>query len=142
MTIGGGTTGNAPEPFSGEHHKSKDFMRSFIRWWKLNYDKPVFQQPYKRVALCLNYIRGKNIEDWADEQQTKLDDNVTNGYGHDSEHHWNTFKTAYKTTYTDLGEHVNAEHEIERLKMERGDLNSYIAIFNKLMALTGYMDVE
>jgi len=56
LANGGGTAGNAPEPFTEEQNKSKDFMRSFIWWWKLNYNKPVFQQPYKRVALCLNYI--------------------------------------------------------------------------------------
>jgi hypothetical protein len=40
--------------------------------------------------------------------------------------------------YTDIGEAVNAEHEIERLRMEKGDLDTYIATFNKLAGLAGY----
>jgi hypothetical protein len=135
---GGGTVGSAPEPFNGDRNRSKDFMRAFVRWWKLNYDKPVFQEPYKRVALCLNYIKGRNVEDWTDNCQTKMDADVAYGRGHNEEHHWNEFKVAFDLIYTDIGEAVNTEHEIERLRMEKGDLDTYIATFNKLTGLAGY----
>ena len=71
-----------------------------------------------------------------------MDDDITNGYGHNSKHHWITFKMAYESTYTNLGEHINAEQEIERLRMEQGDLDTYIATFNKLMALAEYTNTE
>ena len=45
---------------------------------------------------------------------------------------------AFDLTYTNIGEAVNAEHEIERLRMEKGDLDTYIATFNKLAGLAGY----
>jgi hypothetical protein len=54
-------------------------MRAFIRWWKLNYNKPVFQEPYKCIALCLNYIKGRNVEDWTDDRQAKMDADVAYG---------------------------------------------------------------
>jgi len=44
----------------------------------------------------------------------------------------------FDLTYTNIGEAVNTEHEIERLKMEKGDLDTYIATFNKLVGLAGY----
>jgi len=135
---GGGTVGSPPEPFNGDRNRSKDFMRAFIQWWKLNYDKPVFQEPYKRVALCLNYMKGRNVEDWTDDRQAKMDADVAYGQGHNEEHHWNEFKAAFDLTYTNIGEAVNAEHEIERLRMEKGDLDTYIATFNKLAGLAGY----
>jgi len=113
-------------------------MRDFIRWWKLNYDKPIFQEPYKCVALCLNYMKGRNVEDWTDDRQAKMDADVTYGQGHNEEHHWNEFKAAFDLTYTNIGEVVNAEHEIEWLRMEKGDLDTYIATFNKLAGLAGY----
>lgn len=73
--------------FTGDRNKSKDFMRAFNRWWKLNKDKPIFAQPYKCVALFINHLRGNNIEDWANDQQKKMDDDVATGYGDNDKHH-------------------------------------------------------
>jgi hypothetical protein len=123
---------------NGDCSRSKDFIRTFTRWWKLNYDKPVFQEPYKCIALCLNLMKGRNVKDWTNDCQTKMDVDVIYGHNHGNEHHWNKFKAAFELTYTDIGEVVNAEHEIEQLKMEKGDLNTYIVTFNKLAGLAGY----
>jgi len=71
-----------------------------------------------------------------------MDNDIANGYGYDSKHHWITFKTIYKSTYTDLREHINAKQEIERLRMEQGNLDTYIASFNKLVTLVGYTSTE
>jgi len=49
---------------------------------------------------------------------------------------------AYETTYTNLREHINTKHKIKRLKMEKGDLDTYVATFNKLMTLARYMDTK
>ena len=49
---------------------------------------------------------------------------------------------AYETIYTNLRECINAEQEIERLRMEQGNLNTYIISFNKLMTLAGYSNME
>ena len=94
------------------------------------------------MALCLNYIQGQNIKDWADDRQNKMDDDVANRVAHNNEHHWTTFKAAYEMMYTDLGEKVTAEHNIEKLRMEKGDLDTYITMFNKLMTLTSYQQGE
>jgi hypothetical protein len=139
---GGGLHGNPPEIFDGNRSRTKEFMRAFTRWWRLNINKPVFEQPYKRVALCLNYIRGKNVEDWTDEQQNTMDQNVRNGTLKTDESHWTTFKAAYNSAYANMGEKIQAENKLSTIKMERGDLDSYIATFNKLLALAGYTDTE
>jgi hypothetical protein len=47
-----------------------------------------------------------------------MDDNVATGYSNDQEHHWTRFQTAFKQTYTDLGEKVSAETALHNLKME------------------------
>jgi hypothetical protein len=71
-----------------------------------------------------------------------MDADVTNGYGHDEECQWNEFKATFNLTYTDIGEAVNTEHEIERLRMEKGDLDTYIASFNKLAGLARYSPLD
>jgi hypothetical protein len=135
---GGGLVGIPPDIFNGNQDHSKEFMRSFIRWWKLNTEKLVFSQPYKHVALCLSYIQGHNVEDWTDDQQSKLDDNIANGRRVESKQHWTDFKAAFDTTYADLSKKVKAKNTIHTLKMECGDLDTYIATFKKLLTLSGY----
>jgi hypothetical protein len=71
-----------------------------------------------------------------------MDRDVGRRYGHDEEYYWNTFKTVFDLTYTDMGEAINVEHEIERLRMEKGDLDTYIATFNKFLGLVGYSPMD
>jgi hypothetical protein len=66
---GGGLFGAPPEAFNGNRAKVKEYMHSFKCWWALNEEKPVFSIPYKRVALCLSYMKGAKVEDWAEQQQ-------------------------------------------------------------------------
>jgi len=60
---GSSLLGTAPKAFDGERSDAKEFLHSYIRWWKLNDGKAAFSIPYKRVALCLSYIRGCKVED-------------------------------------------------------------------------------
>jgi hypothetical protein len=101
---GGGLLGTAPDKFTGERAKVKDFMCQFTRWWKLNDEKAAFAIPYKRVTLCISYMRGNKVEDWADKQQRVMDENVRDGLIRDHKSHWDDFKKAFEDTYTDTAE--------------------------------------
>jgi Retrotransposon gag protein len=139
---GRGLYGTPPALFTGDRNKFKDFMRAFNRWWKLNKEKPVFSQPYKRVTLFLNHLRGLNVEDWADEQQKTMDNDIAAGHSDNDEHHWARFKVAFKQTYTDLGEKLSTDATLQNLRMEKGDIDTYITSFNKLLTQAGYKDDE
>lgn len=142
QTSNGGLFGSPPEPFDGDRTKAQAFFRSFVRYWKLNTDKTVVTEPYRRVALFLSYLKGPKVEDWADAQQKKMDDNVTNGRAKTSERHWTEFKDAFDSNFKDLGEKINAQHQLENLKMQGHDIDSYIAKFETLMGLAGYKKDE
>ena len=60
---GGGLFGAPPEAFNGDRAKAKEYMHSFKHWWAVNEEKPVFSIPYKRVTLCLSYMKGAKVED-------------------------------------------------------------------------------
>jgi hypothetical protein len=139
---GRGLYGTPPALFTGDRNKSKDFMRAFNRWWKLNKEKPVFSQPYKCVTLFLNHLRGLNVKDWADEQQKTMDNDIATGHGDNDEHYWARFKVAFKQTYTDLGEKLSADATLQNLRMEKGDIDTYITSFNKLLTQARYKDDE
>jgi hypothetical protein len=34
----------------------------------VNWKKAIMKNPYTRTALVLNYIKGKNVDDWAGHQ--------------------------------------------------------------------------
>jgi hypothetical protein len=78
-------------------------------------------------------MKGTKVKDWADDQQKKMNDDIIGGWSEAEEHHWTCFKTAFENTYTNLGEKVFADHSIQTLKMEKGDLDTYIATFSKLL---------
>ena len=142
QTSNGGLFGSPPEAFDGDRAKAQAFYRSFVRYWKLNIDKTVVTEPYRRVALFLSYLKGPKVEDWADAQQKKMDDNVAIGRIRASERHWTDFKDAYDANFKDLGEKINAQHQLENLKMQGQDIDSYIAKFETLMGLAGYKKGE
>jgi hypothetical protein len=44
--------------------------------------------------------------------------------------------------FTDLGEKISAESQLHALKMEKGNIDTYIAVFNKLLAQAGYKETK
>jgi hypothetical protein len=67
-TNGNSLFGAPPEVFNGNRAKAKEYMHSFKRWWALNKEKTVFDIPYKQVTLCISYMKGPKVEDWAEVQ--------------------------------------------------------------------------
>jgi len=67
-----------------------------------------------------------------------MDADVATSHPETSEHHWQTFQTTFKNTYTNLGEKVFAECSIHNLRMEKGDIDTYITTFMKLLGQAGY----
>ena len=134
--------GAPPEVFDGNRAKAKEYMRSFKCWWALNEEKTVFDIPYKQVALCLSYMKGPKIEDWAEAQQEFMNEKKTNGRLANFESHWRDFEKAFKDSFTDIAESVKAENDLKSLRMTSGDINSYIATFMKLLKMAGYQETE
>jgi hypothetical protein len=134
---GQGLFGAPPEVFDGNRAKAKEYMRSFKRWWALNEEKTVFDIPYKRVALCISYMKGPKVEDWAEAQQELMNNQKSTGRLVTFESHWKDFEKAFKDTFTDIAESVKAENDLKSLKMTSSDIDSYIATFMKLLKMAG-----
>jgi hypothetical protein len=71
-----------------------------------------------------------------------MDDDVASGYGEDQKHHWTHFETAFTQAFTNLGEKISVESQLHSLKMEKGDIDTYIMVFNKLLAQARYKEME
>jgi hypothetical protein len=117
-------------------------MHSFKRWWALNEEKTVFDIPYKWVALCISYMKGPKVEDWAEAQQELMNDRKSTRRLVTFESHWRDFEKAFKDTFTDIAEGIKAENNLKSLKMTSGNIDSYIATFMKLLKMAGYTETE
>jgi hypothetical protein len=59
------------------------------------------------------------------------------------ESHWRNFEKAFKDTFTDIAESVKAENNLRNLKMQRSNIDTYIATFMKLLKMAaGYQESE
>jgi hypothetical protein len=141
-TNGSGLFGAPLEVFDGNRVKAKEYMCSFKCWWALNEEKTVFDIPYKQVALCLSYMKGPKVKDWAEAQQEFINNRKSTGRLANFKSHWRDFEKAFKDTFMDIGESVKAENDLKSLKMTSGDINSYIATFMKLLKMAGYQETE
>jgi hypothetical protein len=141
-TNGNSLFGAPPEVFDGNRAKAKEYMRSFKCWWALNKEKTVFNIPYKWVALCISYMKGPKVKDWAEAQQELINNRKSTGRLANFESHWRDFEKAFKDTFTDIAEGVKAENNLKSLKMTSGDIDSYIATFIKLLKMAGYTESE
>jgi hypothetical protein len=117
-------------------------MYSFKHWWALNEEKTLFDIPYKWVALCLSYMKGPKVEDWAEVQQEFMNDRKSTERLATFESHWRDFKKAFKDTFMDIAESIKAENDLKNLKMMNSDIDSYIATFTKLLKMAGYLETE
>jgi hypothetical protein len=115
-------------------------MRSFKHWWALNEEKPVFSTSYKRVALCLSYIKGAKVKDWAEQQQEYMNKRKSTRRIAEFESHWKDFEKSFKDTFMDIAEHIKAKNDLKALKMTGGDIDLYITTFTRLMKMAGYKE--
>ena len=98
--------------------------------------------PYDRILTALTYMQGPLINDWIDQQEKRLDARVdTTKRGHVQETDevlWNDFETAFLAAWTDTSKKQNAYDQLMRLTMNRWDVDTYIATFDRLTLAAGW----
>ncbi len=92
------------------------------------------------MTLCISYICGKKVEDWADEQQEVMDRKLTCSYTHNDKELWDNFTKSFTDTYTDIAEGVKMDRELQTFHMKDGDIDTYITTFKKLLKAAGYTE--
>jgi len=129
---GGAIMGRAPEVFDGNRSTSKAFLHRFETWANLNGDKDVFKDQFRKCTLFLTYIIGPDIDDWVFARADKASQNRNDPTL------WRALKLAFEEAFTDTGEKVVSLSKLENHKMIGGDVDKYIAGFNRLLPLAGF----
>ena len=96
------------------------------------------RQAFSRVMLLLTFIKGPDVQEWASLQVSWLGSQIIAGAGRNEEYLYDTVMDSFNTVFTDTMSLQKAKAEFRSLKMERGELDMYIAKFERLARLTGY----
>ena len=94
--------------------------------------------PHQRCLLFLSYIRGNLVDDWVDEVMEWINDELTGGRDPREEFYWTTVKDKFINAFTDSAEKQKAAAALENLRMEKGNLDDYIATFISLSRKAGF----
>ena len=104
----------------------------------LNGEQDIMRQAFSRVMLFLTFIKGPNVQEWASSQVGWLGSRIIAGAGRNEEHLYDTVMDSFNTAFTDTMSLQKAKAEFCTLKMERGELDTYIAKFERLARMAGY----
>ena len=96
------------------------------------------RQAFSQVMLFLTFIKGPDVQEWAGSQVGWLGSRIIAGAGRNKEHLYNTVMDSFNTAFTDTMSLQKAKAEFRTLKMERGELDTYIAKFERLARMAGY----
>jgi Retrotransposon gag protein len=134
-TANGKLAGLPPTVFDGDRTQSDRFLKEFKQWRLLNRNHDEMRQPYNRVLMALTYIKGPRVEDW---QEARLEELTMTTLHPDDETLWTNFEQRFKDTYTDSNKKRAAYDKLMALKMIGGDIDTYIATFDNLLAKAGW----
>ena len=88
--------------------------------------------------LFLTFIKGPDVQEWASSQVSWLGSRIIAGAGRNEEYLYDTVMDSFNTVFTDTMSLQKAKAEFRSLKMERGELDTYIAKFERLARMAGY----
>jgi Ty3 transposon capsid-like protein len=138
-TTNGKLAGLLPTVFTEDCTESNKFLKEFKQWKLLNRDHIEMKQVYNRILMALTYIKGPRVDDW---QEARLDELVNSNLVPDDEALWTNFEQKFKDAYTDSNKKRAAYDKLMTLQMKGGDIDTYIATFNNLLAKAGWTQGE
>ena len=104
----------------------------------LNSETDVMNQAFSRAMLFLTYIKGPNVQEWVGSQVGWLGRRLMAGGRKTDEHLYDSVLDSFNTAFTDTMSLQKAKAEFQTIKMEGGDLDTYIARFERLARIAGY----
>ena len=88
--------------------------------------------------LFLTFIKGPDVQEWTGSQVAWLGRRLLAGAGRNKEHLYDEVLDSFNTAFTDTMSVQKAKAEFRTLKMEKGELDMYIAKFERLARLANY----
>jgi hypothetical protein len=105
----------------------------------MNHEADIVRNPFKKSSNFLSLIKGENVEGWVLQQDDWLDDllegkTLLPRFMNE----WQVLETEFKKAFIDYTEHKRANEQLSKLKMEKGNVDAYIATFKHLAHRGGH----
>jgi hypothetical protein len=135
--------GNPPHVFTGDRTKSEEFIMQWEMYEGVNISNNLMHIAYQRSLLFMTYIQGPLVNEWVKSMNAWLHLQITrNGRPTNDEWLWDSTLLSFNRQYADVLGQEKARAELERgFKMEKGDINTYIAKFEQVIRQAG-LDVD
>jgi hypothetical protein len=135
--------GNPPHIFTGDRTKSKEFITQWEMYEGVNISNNLMHNAYQQSLLFMTYIQGPLVNKWIKSMNAWLRLQITwNGRPTNDEWLWDSILLSFNRQYTDILGQEKARAELERgFKMEKGDIDAYIAKFEQVIRQAG-LDID
>jgi hypothetical protein len=135
--------GNLPHIFTGDRTKSEEFITQWEMYEGVNISNNLMHNAYQQLLLFMTYIQGPLVNEWIKSMNTWLRLQITrNGRPTNDEWLWDSTLLSFNRQYADVLGQEKARAELERgFKMEKGDIDAYIAKFEQVIRQAG-LDVD
>jgi hypothetical protein len=131
--------GNPPHVFMGDRTKSEEFITQWEMYEGVNISNNLMHNAYQRSLLFMTYIQGPLVNEWIKSMNAWLRLQITrNGRPTNDEWLWDSTLLSFNRQYADMLGQEKARAELERgFKMEKGDIDAYIAKFEQVIRQAG-----
>jgi hypothetical protein len=103
-----------------------------------NLNSEITAIPLTRATLFLSFIKGPRVHEWVTMQVRWIHTRLSGGATENEEYLYDTIINSFQTAFTDTMSVQRAKGEFQDVKMEKGDLDAYIARFEQLARLAEY----
>jgi len=134
----GSLKGSLPTKFDRDRKMAKKFLNDFKTYKFLNRKNETMKVPANHMALALTFIKGEHVQDWAHEMMKNMEDRLEstlNPMLETNKYHWDYFEDAFRDAFTNTSKREDADNKLQNLHMKEGNLDQYIAKFNRLANL-------
>ena len=124
--------GNPPDRFDGDRERTMRFLTQFRRFMLMNNDATIARDPIKKCSYFLSLMGGSKVDSWAERMYEWLDaihDDPRLLMGRTA---WQVMEREFKDAFTDYAKNQRAQDAMRELKMKDGNIDEYIAAFERL----------
>jgi hypothetical protein len=141
---GGRLEGDPPQRYDGDRTKTRQFVKEFQLWWRLNRRHKKMKLPADRVALALTYIKGPKVNNWVYRQIELLSKRVDGDGRHSPDYHeseeelWTNFVDDFIKAFIHTAGKEEAFSQLRALNMVGLEVDEYVAEFELLVLEAGW----
>jgi len=105
----------------------------------LNHEANLIRDPFKKSSYFLSLIKGPDVEGWVLQQDNWLDDLLEGRLLLPLRlNEWQVLEAEFKKAFIDYAKHKRANKQLAKFRMEKGNVDTYIATFKHLAHRGGY----